>query len=485
MKYRIAIGGIHIESSTFTPYISGVDDFRILRGQTLLSAYPFLDETREVEYIPLISARALPGGVVNRAFYEQWRDEFFELLEKACAEAPLDGVLLDIHGAMSVQGMVDSEGVLAQQLRAFLGHKVLISTTMDLHGNVSDDLFAASDLITCYRTAPHVDVLQTKRRALNNLIACLDDRNALVRAKVEVPILLPGEKTSTEVQPGKELYAGLDAICAERGIIDAAIWMGFPWADQARCRATVVVTGRDRAKVETTASQLASRFWELRADFEFVGPTAQPDLAIEQALDSPEKPFFISDTGDNPGAGGANDMVVLLKQFLAVKEKRATTKKILFASIYDGATIEKLYSYNTGQTVDIALGGKVDASFGGPLRRSAKIVRFFSDSAAGRCALLCIDGIDIIVTEQRFQYGRRQAFVDAGIKQFDDYDIIIVKMGYLEPDLSAAAKGWLMALTPGAVNQDIVNISYQNLKRPLYPFDDDFEPNLSVACRTT
>lgn len=31
----------------------------------------------------------------------------------------------------------------------------------------------------------------------------------------------------------------------------------------------------------------------------------------------------------------------------------------------------------------------------------------------------------------------------------------MVKMGYLEPDLSAAAKGWVMALTPGAVDQDL------------------------------
>ncbi len=486
MKYRIAIGGIHIESSTFTPYISGADDFRILRGQALLDAYPFLDETCEVEYIPLISARALPGGVVSRAFYEQWRDEFFELLANVRAKAPLDGVLLDIHGAMSVQGMADPEGALAQQLRAFLGKKALISTTMDLHGNVSDDLFAASDLITCYRTAPHIDVLQTKQRALDNLIDCLDaGQQPLVRAKVEVPILLPGEKTSTEVQPGKRLYAMIEDVCAQDEIVDAAIWMGFPWADQARCRAAVVVTGRARAAVKREALKLAQHFWALRDDFQFVGPTASAELAIRRALDSTDKPFFVSDTGDNPGAGGANDMVVLLKQFLEIKSRCETTKSILFASIYDSATIEKLYAHDCGQTVDIALGGKVDPSFGGPLCAPAQIVRFFNDDSAGRCAVITIDGAFVIVTENRFQYGRSEAFRIAGIESFADFDIIVVKMGYLEPDLSAAANGWLMALTPGAVNQDIVNVSYKHLQRPLYPFDDDFEPNLTVTCLMT
>ncbi len=485
MKQRIAIGGIHIESSTFTPYISGIDDFRILRGQALLDAYPFLDENCEVEYIPLISARALPGGVVSRAFYEQWRNQFFDLLAEACAKAPLDGVLFDIHGAMSVQGMTDAEGALAQQLRAFLGAEVLISTTMDLHGNVSDDLFAASDLITCYRTAPHIDVLQTKRRALNNLIACLNDARPLLRAKVEVPILLPGEKTSTEVEPGRGLYAMIDDVCRDAEIVDAAIWMGFPWADQARCRATVVATGRNRNKVEMAALNLANHFWAQRAAFRFVGPTASAALAIEEALDSTERPFFISDTGDNPGAGGAGDMVVLLKQFLAAPARARESKKILFASIYDGATVEQLYACDIGQSLAVELGGKVDPAFGGPLKCTATVVRLFGAAAAGRCALLRIDDIDVIVTERRFQYGRLQAFVEAGLADFDDYDIIVVKMGYLEPELSAAAKGWSMALTPGAVNQDIVNIDYKYLKRPLYPFDDDFNPELNVNCLAT
>ena len=38
-KPRIAVAGIHIESSTFTPYISTADDFIVTRGEELMDRF--------------------------------------------------------------------------------------------------------------------------------------------------------------------------------------------------------------------------------------------------------------------------------------------------------------------------------------------------------------------------------------------------------------------------------------------------------------
>ena len=46
----------------------------------------------------------------------------------------------------------------------------MISTSMDSHGNVSEKLAKYSDIITCYRKAPHTDALESKQRALDNLV---------------------------------------------------------------------------------------------------------------------------------------------------------------------------------------------------------------------------------------------------------------------------------------------------------------------------
>ena len=74
---------------------------------------------------------------------------------------------------------------------------------MDLHGNVSHRLAENTDLMTCYRLAPHDDAMESKRRAVSNLVERLETGRGRPKYKawVKVPILLPGEKTSTRVEP--------------------------------------------------------------------------------------------------------------------------------------------------------------------------------------------------------------------------------------------------------------------------------------------
>ena len=82
----------------------------------------------------------------------------------------IEGLFFDIHGAMSVQGLDDPEGDFITRIRKVIGNKTFISTSMDLHGNVSKILAENTDLITCYRMAPHEDAIESKRRAVENLI---------------------------------------------------------------------------------------------------------------------------------------------------------------------------------------------------------------------------------------------------------------------------------------------------------------------------
>jgi len=50
-------------------------------------------------------------------------------------------------------------------------------------------------------------------------------------------------------------------------------------------------------------------------------------------------------------------------------------------------------------------------------------------------------------------------------------DIIVVKIGYLVPELYEMRGDWIMALTPGGVDQDLNRLGYQNIKRPMFPLD--------------
>lgn len=486
MKFRIAVGGIHIESSTFTPYISGTADFRLREGEELLQRYPWQRDFPEVELCPLVHAGALPGGIVSRAFVDLWLGKFLTALKEVMAQGPLDGLLFDIHGAMSMEGSDDAEGELLARIRELTGPDLCIAASMDLHGNVSDLLFQEADILTCYRTAPHIDEAETRLRAFRLLLDTLKNKQRhLYRCKVDIPILLPGEKTSTETEPGRSLYARVADLCAAGDIMDCSLWMGFPWADQARCHAVAAAFGCDHEACERAALTLARQFWDQREAFGFVGPVAQPEDAVRQALAAATKPFFISDTGDNPGAGGADDMVVFLRDFIRIYTAEKSAQRVLFASVRDELTARQAHQAGIGAKLSIALGGRIDPSFGGPVGLDVTVKYCFEQKATGAAAVLAMGNIDIIVTARRFQYGREAYFRQAGLKAWDDYDIIVVKMGYLEPELSRAARGWVMALSPGAVDQNIAELPFAKLKQPLFPRQSDFSPELRpvTVCR--
>ncbi|MFT3874002.1 MAG: M81 family metallopeptidase [Nocardioides sp.] len=126
--------------------------------------------TDAARWVPILQGRGIPGGAIPAADYAVLKAGILEGLAAVHAAEPLGGMVLDLHGAASVVGLDDMEGDLAAACREVLGPDVLISTGMDLHGNVSRRLAVSLDLLTTYRTAPRVDWLETKERAVRNLL---------------------------------------------------------------------------------------------------------------------------------------------------------------------------------------------------------------------------------------------------------------------------------------------------------------------------
>jgi len=286
-KPRVAICGLAIESSTFSPATTDEAAFHASAGQAILDTYPFFSGPHSLRdravWVGALQGHALPGGAVTRDAYESLMQKMLDGLRAAL---PLDGLFFDIHGAMSVVGMEDAEGDMISRVRAVVGPRTLISTSMDLHGNVSWRLAAESDLITCYRMAPHEDEIESKQRAVENLLTRLESGKGrpAYKAYIAVPVLLPGEQTSTRIEPARSIYAAIPAITKRPGIIDAAIWIGYAWADEPRNHAAVMVTGDDQAAVKAAAESLAASFWAARRQFDFVAPTLPWDQALERAL---------------------------------------------------------------------------------------------------------------------------------------------------------------------------------------------------------
>ena len=465
---RIAIGGLHIESSTFSPHRSTAADFDVRRGPELLARYK--DLPGDIDWVPLLHARALPGGVVDRSFFDTISAELLERLRDA---GPLDGVYLDIHGAMSVEGMTDAEGAIATAARAIVGPDVLMSASMDPHGNVSRDLISALDLATSHRMSPHEDAPLTKARAIRNLVACLRDGIRPQRAWCRVPVLLPGERACTRDEPARSIYGALPRYETADGIIDAAVWIGYAWADEPRCGAAVVVSGTDRDAIIHATREIAQTYWQRRAGFTFSTAAGDADWAIATALHSKERPFFISDSGDNPTAGGGGDAVFMLERLLANESLASGRATAIWASIVDPSVVAQCVAAGEGATLDLKLGGAFGSNGGASLRVRSHVERLRrADPVGGDIVVLRCGGVHAVVTSRRKPYHLISDFTDLGLAQAQ-VDATVVKVGYLVPELFDAARGWVIALTPGGVDQDIVRLGHRRIERPMYPLDPD------------
>src|SRR5690625_4445198 len=480
---RIGIAGIAIESSTFTPYHSGEADFEVRRGTAeILDRYPFFTGAHDpgstpgppstsrvgppsetgadgpsarsgvgdppvsgqvlreaAEYVGVLHARALPGGQLDRDTYEGWKAEIVAGLSAATETAPLDGLFFDIHGAMSVVGLDDAEGDLITAIRSVISPDTVVGTAMDLHGNVSETLFEACDLLTCYRHAPHIDAWETRERGLRDLV----DTAATVaaggprphKALVHLPILLPGEKTSTRIEPAKSLYARIPDLTARPGVTDVSYWVGFAWADQPRCKAAIVAFGDEAEAVESAALELAAAVWEQRHDFEFVAPTGTFDECLEQAITSELRPFWISDSGDNPGAGGADDTTHALARLLARPEIEDNSVSALMVSLVDPDSADAATALGVGGRGDFLVGGRIDARAPGPVALHAEVVALDEAANTGRSAALRVldgdrpTGLTVVVTGRRSQWASRSMFERLGLSM-TGFDVVTVEMGY-------------------------------------------------------
>ncbi|MDA8588971.1 M81 family metallopeptidase [Flavobacteriaceae bacterium] len=485
-KPRIAIAGLAIESSTFSPAKTIEPDFKARLDEDVFSYYPFLQKDSlyrlKANWIPTLRGHALPGGIVTKEAYNSLVNK---TLEKLKNNLPYDGLFFDIHGAMSVEGIDDPEGDFIKKIRELVGYDTLISTSMDPHGNVSYELAMETDLITCYRMSPHEDAIESKRRAVTNLIERLESGKGkpLYKSRIKVPILLPGEKTSTRIEPGKSLYEKIDPETKKEGIIDAAIWMGYPWADEPRNHGVVVVYGDNKEEVKNSSEFLAKSFWDVKDKFEFVAPVGTLEKSLELALNSNTKPFIISDMGDNPTAGGAGDVTWTLKRLLERDEfKDENGPSLIYASIPGPKLIENAKNLKVGDYVEGFVGAEVDDRFSPPILLRGTIKSKKIGDINAKTELVVQSGsINVIVTEKRKPYHYIKDFTDLNLDP-KSIDILMVKIGYLVPQLYDINKGWIMALTPGGVDQDLFRLDYKRIERPMFPVDEfESEPDLSAV----
>ncbi|NMA98318.1 MAG: M81 family metallopeptidase, partial [Phyllobacteriaceae bacterium] len=455
---RIAVAGLHIECSTYNPVLNGEVDFRVLRGPSMIKDQYFDFLTHfPAEFITILHARAIAGGPVERGIYEAWKAEIITGLKAAM---PLDGVYLPMHGAMFVDGMFDAEGDFISAVRETVGPDVLISASYDLHGNVSQKIIDNLDMFSTYRTAPHIDVPDTMRRAVTMLVRALWTG---VRPKLcwaPVPVLLPGERTSTQDEPVRSLYASIHEVEEPTGIWDASFQIGYVWADEPRSTACAIITGTEPSAMENAATRLAQDYWDMREDCVFGMETGSIEECVTRAITSPTHPVVLAESGDNPTGGGVADRAEVLAEL--IRQKAAG---VVFAGITDKAATDKAYAAGVGASVALHIGASLDPS-STPVDVEAEVLFLLdTDEPRLREAVVRIGGIDLVLSARRRPYHNLIDFTRLGLDP-RTAKIVVVKSGYLSPELGPIANSGIMALSPGVVDQFVERTERRHTPRP-------------------
>lgn len=493
---RVAVGGIAQETNSFTGIPTTMADF-IGRGGEYTVADAVVAEHRGVNSIvggflddlegvgatvlPLVHARACPGGPLDRPTYEALRDDLLARLE-ALGDG-YDAVLLALHGAMVAEGYDDPEGDLLARVRALAGDRP-VGVVLDLHANVTPEIVAAADVLVAFKTYPHVDMAACGRTAAAaTRRAVVDGRASVASAFVPLPMMLPSIRMRT-IDPDGPMTR-VEALAAERmaadpELVEVGLYGGFPYADVPFDRACVVVNSRRGTEhAHAVANDVASAFWDAR--HEFLATLEPATRAVERALRAERHPVVLADVADNPGSGGTGDTPTLLR-LLVERDVDRSFVGILF----DPESVEAAFAAGEGARTRFALGGNVNAHHGAPVAVEALVERL-SDGhytcvgpmmhgkreSLGRSALLRVGNVLVGISEGRASVNDPAMLTMLGV-DVADFRVLALKVkGHFRAAFGPLVADVIDAEAPGASMTDFSGLPYRQRATPAFPLEPD------------
>ena len=481
---RILVASMQHESNSFNPIVTGKDDFHVLRGGEVFQNLTDHDSLSGVirtlqdqgyEVVPTVFASAVPNGEVDLDFYLGLKAEILRIAREEQAKAPIDAITLALHGSMRIKELGDAEGYLLEELREIFPALPLFCA-LDMHTTMTQRMHDNCDGFVGYKCAPHTDQFETGVHAARMTIAALEDGVKAAPAWVKVPLLIASGVSSTTVQPMSGLIDALRETEKQDGILACSYLMGFPWCDNEDSSAAVYVTADTQALADREALRLAELMWSKRNDFCFQTETHPQQQALDAAFQAVEagKPVYLSDSGDNPTAGSSSDCTGFLR--LLMEDPRTAGLRVLFGGIYDPEAVRACRG-KVGEEITLTFGAAFDKTTTQPITAVGTVEAYIEDWEGSplktALALFHSCGVDIVLAETHIGYTRPELFSDLG-RDPREADIVVCKLGYLTAAHAAVAARSIMALSKGSTNEDLKDLQYTKVPRPIFPLDSDF-----------
>jgi microcystin degradation protein MlrC len=497
---KIAIAGFQHETNTFAPLPTTFDIFEtggawpaMQKGSALIETLTglnlpmggFLSEAKDFDLLPILWTFAEPGGYVSDDAFDRIAGM---IIDEIASASDVDGIYLDLHGAMVTESHEDGEAELLRRLREVTGPDLPISVSLDLHGNLSPAFAQRASTTAIYRTYPHVDMAETGTRACRLLREELSRGEPFQRAWRQLDFLIPLQAQSTRRQPGARLYGMLPEL-ETGGVRSVDFVFGFPPADVADCGCSVFAYGTEQAAVDAAAETMLAALKEAEGDL--LNPLVPANEAIDKAKTlaaRASKPIVIADAQDNPGAGATGETTGLLRAMVEGGAQRA-----VISMLWDPETAKKAHETGLNNSFDAAIGGMFP-EFSEPFRARVQVTALsdgkftftgpmFGGAKAnlGLMAALRVEDdasdVTVIVGSNRTQTADQAILTQLGIDPKAKAIVAVKSTVHFMADFEPIAESVIFAESPGANPCQLDRIPYKDLRQGLRlgPFGPVFQ----------
>lgn len=492
---RIAIGGMQHETNTYAPSKADYAAFEagggwpgVQYGEALFAAVeganiPAAGAIRALraqghDLVATAWAAASPSAQVTTDAFERIVGELISRLRK---QLPVDGVYLDLHGAMVTEAHDDGEGEILRRVREAVGPRVPVAASLDLHCNFTRAMFERCDALVAYRTYPHVDMAETGARAADLLDRMIRAGEPLARHYRTLDYLTGLPSQCSFVDPCKTIY---EDIARNHGVT-LSFTPGFPMADFPECGMAVFGYGPDRISTLDSVEQLRATLCEAEKDFAL--ELHLPDEAVARARrrGAPGAPVVLADTQDNPGAGGNGDTTGLLKSLVQQNAEDA-----VLGLLIDAEAARRAHEAGSGFTARFELGGRSGIPGDSPLEGEFTVERLGDGKFTctgpmfngfrmqlGAMALLrskAAPGVRVVLASRKCQAADQEMFRHLGVEPRRSRILALKSSVHFRADFQPIAKEILVVKSPGPALADPAEFQWTRLRkgvrlRPLGP----------------
>jgi microcystin degradation protein MlrC len=495
---RIAIGGFQHETNTFAPSRADYAAFEAGGGWPGVQYGEAIFGAVEGTNIPAAGAiqalRAQGHSLVGTAWAAAspsahvTADAFeritAELVSRLKAALPVDGVYLDLHGAMVAETHDDGEGELLRRVREAVGPRVPVVASLDLHANVTRAMFERADALVAYRTYPHVDMAETGARAARVLDQTVRAGKRPQGGFHQLDYLTGIPSQCSFIEPCKTIYQELSRLEERYGCV-LSFTPGFPMADFADCGMSVLGYGFKEAGSVEAVERLRGAVADAEKDFAMEIHEATDAVRRARRVGEPGAPVVLADTQDNPGAGGNGDTTGLLRSLIDQNASDA-----VLGMLIDPASAQRAHEAGQGSSLIFSLGGLSRIPGDAPLNGEFTVERLGDGRftctgpmfkgfrmTLGPMALLrsrAAPGVRVVLASRKCQAADQEMFRTLGVQPRQQRIVALKSSVHFRADFEPIAREVLVVKSPGPALADPAEFKWTRLRkgvrlRPLGP----------------